>query len=131
MRGAGGFELPPLTALRQFDTCRLIPSRFAQQEDSVLQALAADASHLQDLFDLDNATNQRLVGERGGLPGIGIDELVFGTPNFRIVNRSEEHTSELQSPTTLFPYTTLFRSPGQRHQPAPRRRAWRAAWHWH
>ena len=25
-------------------------------------------------------------------------------------NRSEEHTSELQSPTTLFPYTTLFRS---------------------
>ena len=24
--------------------------------------------------------------------------------------RSEEHTSELQSPTTLFPYTTLFRS---------------------
>ena len=26
--------------------------------------------------------------------------------------RSEEHTSELQSPTTLFPYTTLFRSAG-------------------
>ena len=78
--------LPPLTALRQFDTCRLIPSRFAQQEDSVLQGIAEGASHLQDLFDLDNATNQRLVGERGGLPGIGIDELVFGTPNFRIVN---------------------------------------------
>ena len=78
--------LPPLTALRQFDTCRLIPSRFAQLEDSVLQGIAQDARHLQDLFDLDNATNQRLVGERGGLPGIGIDELVFGTPNFRIVN---------------------------------------------
>ena len=27
--------------------------------------------------------------------------------------RSEEHTSELQSPTTLFPYTTLFRSPNR------------------
>ena len=27
-----------------------------------------------------------------------------------ILLRSEEHTSELQSPTTLFPYTTLFRS---------------------
>ena len=27
-----------------------------------------------------------------------------------VVSRSEEHTSELQSPTTLFPYTTLFRS---------------------
>ena len=79
-------QLPPLTSLRQFDTCRLIPSRFAQVEDSVLQGIAHDTNHLRDLFDLDNATNQRLVGERGGLPGIGIDELVFGTPNFRIVN---------------------------------------------
>jgi hypothetical protein len=79
-------RMPPLTVLRQFDTCRLIPSRFAQTEDSVLKGIAQDASHLQDLFDLDNATNQRLVGERGGLPGIGVDELVFGTPNFRIVN---------------------------------------------
>ena len=77
---------PPLTVLRQFDTWRLIPSRFAQTEDSVLLGIAQDASHLKDLFDLDNATNQRLVGERGGLPGIGVDELVFGTPNFRIVN---------------------------------------------
>ena len=50
--------LPPLTAFRQFDTCRLIPSRFAQLEDSVLQGIAQDARHLQDLFDLDNATNQ-------------------------------------------------------------------------
>ena len=34
------------------------------------------------------------------------------TPQFsrRSSTRSEEHTSELQSPTTLFPYTTLFRS---------------------
>ena len=30
--------------------------------------------------------------------------------------RSEEHTSELQSPTTLFPYTTLFRSNQQAQQ---------------
>ena len=30
----------------------------------------------------------------------------------RARSRSEEHTSELQSPTTLFPYTTLFRSYG-------------------
>ena len=78
--------IPPLTPLRQFDTCRLIPSRFAQLEDSVLLGIAQDTGHLRDLFDLDNATNQRLVGERGGLPGIGMDELVFGTPNFRIVN---------------------------------------------
>jgi len=77
---------PSHTLLRQFDTLRLIPSRFADQEDSVLATLADDTGHLQELFDLDNATNQRLIGEQGGLPGIGVDELVFGVPNFRIIN---------------------------------------------
>lgn len=77
---------PPLTLLRQFDTCRLIPSRFADKEDSVLSGIAENNDHLRDLFDLDNATNERLMGEHGLLPGIGIDELVFGVPNFRMVN---------------------------------------------
>jgi len=77
---------PPTVLLRRYDTCRLLPSRFADQEDSVLEPLSDDAAHLADLFDLDNATNERLAGERGGLPGIGVDELVFGVPNFRIIN---------------------------------------------
>jgi hypothetical protein len=77
---------PKQTALRQFDTCRLIPSRFADAEDSVLAPLADHNDMLGDLFDLDNATNERLRGEYGGLPGIGVDELVFGVPNFRIIN---------------------------------------------
>ena len=78
--------VPKLTSLRQFDTCRLIPSRFADVEDSVLAPLADDGHVLRDLFELDNATNERLRGEYGGLPGIGVDELVFGVPNFRIIN---------------------------------------------
>jgi RES domain-containing protein len=81
--------LPPLhklTPLRQNDTCRLIPSRFADVEDSVLAPLADNNYVLRDLFDLDNATNERLRGESGLLPGIGMDELVFGVPNFRIIN---------------------------------------------
>jgi RES domain-containing protein len=78
--------IPRLTALRQFDTCRLIPSRFADLEDSVLAPLADGDGMLRDLFDLDNATNDRLRGESGLLPGIGVDELVFGVPNFRIIN---------------------------------------------
>ncbi|MDL2357095.1 MAG: RES domain-containing protein [Pseudomonadota bacterium] len=77
---------PKLTALRQFDSCRLIPSRFADVEDSVLAPLADHDDMLRDLFDLDNATNERLRGEYGGLSGIGVDELVFGVPNFRIIN---------------------------------------------
>jgi RES domain-containing protein len=79
--------VPRLTALRRFDTCRLIPSRFADAEDSVLAPLAgADDALLRDLFELDNATNDRLRGEAGLLPGIGIDELVFGVPGFRMIN---------------------------------------------
>ncbi|MCE3606337.1 RES family NAD+ phosphorylase [Massilia sp. P8910] len=78
--------IPKLTNLRQFDTCRLIPSRFADVEDSVLSPLAEDSEVLRDLFDIDNATNERLRGEYGSLPGIGVDELVFGVPNFRIIN---------------------------------------------
>ena len=78
--------VPKLTTLRQFDTYRLIPSRFADVEDSVLAPLADSEDVLRNLFELDNATNERLRGEYGGLPGIGVDELVFGVPNFRIIN---------------------------------------------
>ncbi|TFW29784.1 RES family NAD+ phosphorylase [Duganella callida] len=78
--------IPPLTTLRQFDTCRLLPSRFADVEDSVLAPLADSDQHLRDLFDLDNATNARLRTQTGGAAGINVDELIFGVPNFRIVN---------------------------------------------
>ena len=54
-----------LTALRQFDTVRLIPSRFAEREDSVLSPLAETDADLHDLFDLDNATSNRRRGETG------------------------------------------------------------------
>lgn len=78
--------IPKLTSLRQFDTCRLIPSRFADVEDSVLTPLATNDQVLRDLFDLDNATNDRLRAQYGYLHGIGLEELVFGVPNFRIIN---------------------------------------------
>lgn len=52
----------------------------------MLSPLAETDGELRDLFDLDNATNERLRGEYGGLPGVGVDELVFGVPNFRIIN---------------------------------------------
>lgn len=83
--------LPPTTPVRAFDTLRLIPSRYAAREDSVLADLAADETLLADLLDLDNATNERLRGESGLLPGIGVDELVFGVPNFRIINAAFTH----------------------------------------
>ena len=78
--------LPRITLVRQFDTCRLVPTRFAAREDSVLTGIADDDAHLAHLFELDNATNERLRGQRGLLPGIGIDELVSGVPNASLVN---------------------------------------------
>jgi hypothetical protein len=78
--------LPRTTLLRQFDTYRLIPSRFAAHEEPVLTGIAEDEAHLAELSDLDRATDERLRGERGLLPGIGMDELVFGVPNFLIIN---------------------------------------------
>jgi len=76
----------PLTLLRRYDLNRLIPSRFVEDEDSVLASIADDDDHLKDLFELDNATNQRLWAELDRMPGIGVDELVFGIPNFRVIN---------------------------------------------
>jgi hypothetical protein len=52
---------------------------------------------LRDIFDLDNATNERLRAENNLLPGIGVDELVFGVPYYRIVNAAFCHAQPLGS----------------------------------
>ena len=82
---------PRTTLIRRNDTHRLIPSQYSDNGDSVLARIADSEAHLADIFDLDNATNDRLVAENNLLPGIGIDELVFGVPYFRIVNAAFCH----------------------------------------
>jgi RES domain-containing protein len=82
---------PKTTPLRQLDTHRLIPAKYTEGDASVLERIATDERHLQDVFDLDNATNDRLLGENGLLPGIGQHELVFGVPYYRIVNATFTH----------------------------------------
>jgi RES domain len=90
--------LPPLTLVRQYDTHRLIPSHYSlPQGASVLTLLADDDAMLADLFDLDNASNDRLLAENELLPGIGLSELVFGVPHFRIVNAAYCHPHPLGS----------------------------------
>jgi hypothetical protein len=83
--------LPPVFSLRQFDTHRLIPSKYLPGGDSVLTSIAGDKAHLDVIFDLDNATNDRLQAENDLLPGIGIHELVFAVPNYRIINAAFTH----------------------------------------
>lgn len=59
----------------------------------MLRRIADNEAHLDDLFDLDNATNDRLQGEMDLLPGIGRDELVAGIPYASIINASFCHAS--------------------------------------
>ena len=79
-------RVPPLTLVRQFDTHRLVPSRHSRGGDSVLARIADDDEHLQAIFELDAATNDRLLAEHQRFPGIGVEELVFGVPCSHVVN---------------------------------------------
>lgn len=87
--------LPPTTLVRQFDTHRLIPSRHLAHGDSVLVAIADDDAHLQAIFELDLATNDRLLAGQELLPGIGVEELVFGVPHAHVVNAAFCHAHPL------------------------------------
>lgn len=90
-------ELPPVSLVRRNDTHRLIPSKYTEDGSSVLARIADNNAHLADIFDLDNATNDRLLGESELLPGIGVHELVFGLPYYRIVNAAFTHPHPLGS----------------------------------
>ena len=78
--------LPGITLVRRRDTHRLISSAHSEDGSSVLTRIANDDAHLRDLFDLDNATNERLLAENERLSGIGVHELLFGVPYHSIVN---------------------------------------------
>ena len=90
-------ELPRTTLVRRNDTHRLIPSQHRDEGRTVLARLAASGAELADLYDLDNATNDRLLAENDLLPGIRLHELLFGVPYYRTVNASFTHPHPLGS----------------------------------
>lgn len=83
--------VPPTTFLNREDTHRLIPFRHSDVGGSVLSRLADNEEELSDLFELEGATNDRLLGESGLLPGISQLELVSGITDAHIVNASFTH----------------------------------------
>jgi hypothetical protein len=87
--------LPPVSLVRRLDTHRLVPSRYLPRGDSVLAVLAADDEQLQAIFELDGATNDRLLTAQGRLPGIGVEELVSGVPHAAVVNAAFCHPHPL------------------------------------
>jgi RES domain-containing protein len=85
----------PTTNLRRFDTHRLLPAKYSPHDDSVLTRIADDDEHLQLLFELDNATNARLLAEENRSLGISQRELVFHVPNYRVINAAFTHANPL------------------------------------
>lgn len=84
-------KLPGTTSLRQDDTHRLIPTKYIGEGESVLARLTASEENLDHLLELEGATNDRLLGEAGLLPGISVHELVFGISYAHIVNAAFTH----------------------------------------
>lgn len=57
----------------------------------MLTRLTSDPATLNAIFELDNATNDRLLAESELLPGVDARELVFGIPAYRIINAAFCH----------------------------------------
>ncbi len=81
-------KLPPLTQLRQDETHRLVPSKYTLEELGPLSRLTDGDSDLRALRELERSTDNRVLGEAGLLPGIGIHELVFGVSYAHTVNKA-------------------------------------------
>jgi RES domain-containing protein len=98
---AAASTLPRVSDVLRNETHRLIPWRYSgpkktgleesRNDESVLTRLTDDLADLNALFELEGATNDRLLGEAGVLPGITVRELVFGLSYSHIVNAAFTH----------------------------------------
>jgi RES domain len=109
---AAASTLPRVSNVLRNDTHRLIPWRYSDpgergpakigpqgigNDESVLTRLTDDVADLNALFELEGATNDRLLGEAGLLPGITLRELVFGLSYSHIVNAAFTHPNPMGS----------------------------------
>lgn len=78
-----------LVQFEQAGTHRLIPIKYGAE--SVLESLPLPADVLADLSELDAATNERKIAERGGNTAIGPGELLLGVPEVHNVNAAFTH----------------------------------------
>lgn len=89
-------KFPKQSKLERDSTHRLIPYRYSDRGKPILNLLAEDDDDLlSDLIELEGATNDRLLGESGRLPGISIVELVSGFRLAHIVNATFTHANPM------------------------------------
>jgi hypothetical protein len=121
------------TRVDQRDTHRLIPAQFADGGASVLTRLSNDEDIRDGIFQLDNATNDRLLAESGQIPGVDARELVFGIPSYRIINAAFCHPrpggSRFSSDERGAWYSG-FELPTSRAEVVYHRRLWLEETHW-
>jgi RES domain-containing protein len=87
---------PKQVKVEQDRTHRLIPYRYSDRGRPILNLLAEDDDNLlSDLTELEGATNDRLLGESGRLPGVSTIELVSGFRLAHIVNAAFTHAHPL------------------------------------
>jgi len=83
--------LPPESLVRQYDTHRLIPSKYSTTSSVLADLVDGEDQDLKTLFDLDGVTNDRLLSEHNRLPGINTRELVYGVPYYQVINATFTH----------------------------------------
>lgn len=89
-------KVPKQSRVVQDSTHRLIPYRYSDRGKPILNLLAQDDGRLlSDLTELEGATNDRLLGESGRLPGISAIELVSGFRLAHIVNATFTHANPM------------------------------------
>jgi RES domain-containing protein len=87
-------KAPKVVRIDQSGNHRLIPYHYSDRGRPILDLLAeGDDDLLNDLIELEGATNDRLLGESGRLPGITTMELVSGFRFAHIVNASFSHAN--------------------------------------
>lgn len=82
--------VPPVTAIARTGTVRLISTAYLQEP--ALAPLADSPEQLDELAELESATNQRLLAEQNGLLDLDARELVYGRAGYSYINAAFTHT---------------------------------------
>jgi transposase, IS6 family len=86
-----------LSAKRNAAAAERIPARFSDDPIAILGIIAENDADLAELARLESLTDEQVLAENDLLPGIGIQELVFGVLHARIINGAFSHANPFGS----------------------------------
>ncbi|HEX6958139.1 MAG TPA: RES family NAD+ phosphorylase [Ferrovibrio sp.] len=80
----------PVTNIAEPNTVRLIPT--GRLKGPILAALVRHQGDLDDLAELESATNDRLIAENAGMPELRREDLIYSRPYRTFINAAFAHT---------------------------------------